>query len=107
MSDTGHSVEEIKKHVRVYMLVFGSLAVLTAVTVVVGYLELPFVPALIVALLIATVKAGLVAAYFMHLVSEEQVIRWLVWLSLALLLVMFFLFSVYYVDQGGTEIFGF
>jgi cytochrome c oxidase subunit 4 len=102
-----HSVEEIKKHVRVYMLVFGSLAVLTVVTVVVGYLELPFVPALIVALLIATVKAGLVAAYFMHLVSEEQVIRWLVWLSLALLLVMFLLFSVYYVDQGGSEIFGF
>ncbi len=89
------------------MLVFGSLAVLTVVTVVVGYLELPFVPALIVALLIATVKAGLVAAYFMHLVSEEQVIRWLVWLSLALLVVMFLLFSVYYVDQGGTEIFGF
>ena len=89
------------------MLVFGSLAVLTAVTVVVGYLELPFVPALIVALLIATVKAGLVAAYFMHLVSEEQVIRWLVWLSLALLLVMFLLFSVYYVDQIGFLIFGF
>ncbi len=102
-----HSVEEIKKHVRVYMLVFVSLAVLTAVTVAVGYIELPFVPALIVALLIATVKAGMVAAYFMHLVSEEQVIRQLVWLSLALLLVMFLLFSVYYVDQIGLMIFGF
>ena len=107
MSDTGHSIEEIKKHVRVYMLVFASLAVLTVVTVVVGYLELPFAPALIVALLIATVKAGLVAAYFMHLVSEEQIIRWLVWLSLGLLLSMFLILSVYYVDQVGTEIFGF
>lgn len=107
MSDTEHSIEEIKKHVRVYMLVFASLGVLTALTVAVGYLELPFAPALIVALLIATVKAGLVAAYFMHLVSEEQIIRWLVWLSLGLLLAMFLIFSVYYVDQGGVEIFGF
>lgn len=106
MSDTAH-IEDVKKHVRVYVAVFGALAVLTVVTVAVGYLHLPFVPALIAALLIATVKAGLVAGYFMHLVSEERVIRSLVWLSLGLLVAMFALFTVYYFDQGGGEIVGF
>lgn len=106
MSDTAH-IEEIKKHVRIYMSVFAALAVLTIVTVAVGYLHLPLIPALIAALVIASVKAGLVAAYFMHLVSEERVIRSLVWLSLALLLVMFVLFTIYYFDQGGGSIAGF
>lgn len=100
MSELAHA-EDIKKHVRVYIAVFAALAVLTVVTVGVGYLHLPIVPALIVALLIATVKGGLVAAYFMHLVSEEKVIHWLVWMSLGLLLTMFAIFTVYYFDQDG------
>ena len=52
----------------------GALAVLTALTVAVGYLSLPIVPAVILGLSIATVKGGLVAGYFMHLLSEKQVI---------------------------------
>jgi len=73
MSDA-HSSEDIKKHVRVYMIVFGTLAVLTIVTVAVSYLHLPILPAIVVGLLIASVKAGLVAAHFMHLKSEKKVI---------------------------------
>ncbi len=65
---------DIDKHVRVYMIVFASLAVLTVVTVAVAYLELGAVMAVIVALLIATLKASLVAAYFMHLISEKRLI---------------------------------
>ena len=106
MSDTGH-LEDIKKHVRVYLFVFAALAILTVVTVGVGYMDLPMIPALIVALVIATFKAGLVVAYFMHLISEERVIRSLVWLSLGLLVAMFLLFTVYFVDQGGGMVFGF
>lgn len=98
MSELTH-VEDVKKHVRIYISVFVALAVLTVVTVAVGYLELPIVPALIAALAIATVKAALVAGYFMHLVSEEKVIRWLVMMSLGLLIAMFVLFTVYYFDQ--------
>ncbi|MEX0600061.1 MAG: cytochrome C oxidase subunit IV family protein, partial [Rhodothermales bacterium] len=79
MSDAAHNIEEVKKHVRVYISVFAALAILTVVTVGVGYLHLPILPALIAALVIASIKAGLVAAYFMHLVSEERVIRLLVW----------------------------
>ena len=73
MSDA-HSTEDIKKHVRVYMMVFGALAVLTVVTVAVSYLHLPILPAIVLGLAIASVKAGLVAAHFMHLKSEKKVI---------------------------------
>ena len=66
MSETSN-VEDIKKHIRIYMMVFTALAVLTVVTVAVAYLGLPIVPALIVALIIAIVKGTLVASFFMHI----------------------------------------
>jgi len=69
----GHA-EDIEEQIRVYLIVFGALAVLTALTVAVAYLSLPIVPAVILGLSIATVKGGLVAGYFMHLISEKQVI---------------------------------
>jgi cytochrome c oxidase subunit 4 len=65
---------DIDKHVRTYILVFAALAVLTVVTVAVYYLHLPVLPAIGLALLIASVKAGLVACYFMHLISEKRLI---------------------------------
>ena len=67
----------VKQEVRVYVVVFVALAVLTVVTVAISYLELPTALAISVALMVATVKAGLVAGYFMHLLSEEKVILWL------------------------------
>jgi cytochrome c oxidase subunit 4 len=72
----GHAAtpEELKKHLRVYIAVFAALAVLTVVTVAISYLDLDFKKAVAVALLVATVKAGLVALYFMHLVSEKAII---------------------------------
>jgi len=70
----GHDHVDLKKHVRVYMLVFGSLMVLTLVTVGVRYLDLPVVPAIMIALAIAMVKGSLVACYFMHLISERKLI---------------------------------
>jgi cytochrome c oxidase subunit 4 len=59
-----------------YLAVFGALMLLTLVTVGVSYLDLPVVPTVLVALAIATVKAGLVAAFFMHLKGERQMIYW-------------------------------
>ena len=93
------SLEEVKKHIRVYLLVFGALAVLTVVTVAVSYVDMPFYPALIVALIIATVKSGLVAAYFMHLVGEKQVIMWVLVSAGVFLVAMFALFISSYADQ--------
>lgn len=93
MSADGHEVAhgghhaDIDKHVRVYITVFVSLMVLTVVTVAVSYLHLSVVPAVALALVIATVKASLVACYFMHLISEKK----LIFVVLAFT-VLFFLF---------------
>ena len=72
----GHSAEDIRAHVRVYMMVFGALAVLTVVTVGARYLNVPIHLAIALALLIATVKASLVALFFMHLKGEVRTIFW-------------------------------
>jgi cytochrome c oxidase subunit 4 len=94
-------VEEIKKHVRVYITVFAALAFLTVVTVAVGYMHLAIVPALIVALFIACIKGGLVAAYFMHLISEKRVVAGILIMTVAAFVVMFILFPWAQADQAG------
>ena len=66
--------EDIKKHIRTYIVVFAALMALTLITVAVSYLNLNVVPAIIVALIIATIKGSLVASYFMHLISEKKFI---------------------------------
>jgi cytochrome c oxidase subunit 4 len=63
-------------HFRKYMVVFFALVVGTILTVAVSYLHLPAIPALILALAIATTKGTLVALFFMHLIDERQVIYW-------------------------------
>lgn len=65
---------DFKKHVRGYIAVFVALMALTVITVAVSYLHLSVVPSIILALIIASIKASLVAAYFMHLISEKKVI---------------------------------
>jgi cytochrome c oxidase subunit 4 len=72
-SHASHAAE-IDKHVRIYIIVFASLMVLTIITVAVSYLHLEIHTAIAVALAIATLKASLVALFFMHLISERQVI---------------------------------
>jgi cytochrome c oxidase subunit 4 len=64
----------VRQHVRVYLTVFAALSVLTVFTVAISYLHLPTTYAVAVAVTVATVKASLVALYFMHLISEEKVI---------------------------------
>ncbi len=98
------SHEDIQKHVRVYMMVFGALAVLTVVTVAVAYIDLSIIPALIVALIIASVKGGLVACYFMHLISEKKVIFWMLAVTVVFLLCMFAIFISAYHGQEGVHI---
>ena len=79
------SPEEFKRHLRQYYVVFVALLCLTAITVGVSYLRLNRPLAITVALIIACVKAGLVAAVFMHLISEKKVIY-----AVLLLTVLFF-----------------
>lgn len=86
-----HSIEEINKHVRVYIVVFVTLAFLTVVTVGVSYLHLPIVPAIILALLIASIKATLVALYFMHLITEKKLIWTVLCVTVVCAIGLFFL----------------
>ena len=72
MSHADH--DDVRTHVRKYVMVFGSLMLLTIVTVAVSYLHLSMAPAIILALIIASIKATLVGAYFMHLISERRAI---------------------------------
>jgi cytochrome c oxidase subunit 4 len=63
------------------MVVFASLAGLTVVTVAISYVHLPTPQAVALALLVASVKASLVALYFMHLISEQKTIYWVLALT--------------------------
>lgn len=87
---SGHSVEEIKKETRVYLTVFVVLGTLTAVTVGVSYLHLSTGMAIVVALMIASVKGFLVAGYFMHLLSEKKLIY-----SVLIITALFFIFLMF------------
>lgn len=99
-ADSAHA-ENIQEQIRVYILVFAALAVLTIVTVAVGYMQLSIVPALIVGLFIATVKGGLVAGYFMHLISERKVIYMILGITMVFLLGMIILTTSSFYDQIG------
>jgi cytochrome c oxidase subunit IV len=77
------------------MLVFGTLLVLTLVTVGVKYLHLPETPAVVIGLSIALLKAALVAMFFMHLKGERPLVIWPLGLTAFLFvgLIAFVLFS--------------
>jgi len=66
--------EDVRKHVRIYISVFVALMVLTVVTVAISYLHLNVGTAILLALVVATIKATLVAGYFMHLLTEKRLI---------------------------------
>jgi len=71
MSD--HS-DDISKHTRGYLIIGGTLIIGTVLTVLASQVDLGHHWNIVLALVIATVKASLVALYFMHLISEKQVI---------------------------------
>ena len=65
----------VQKHVRAYLMVGATLLAFTGITVALSYVNFGTQKANItVALLVATFKAGLVAAIFMHLAAEKRLI---------------------------------
>jgi cytochrome c oxidase subunit 4 len=84
------SVDDIRKSVKTYFMIFGALMVLTIITVAVSYVHLPVAAAVTVALIVATIKGSLVALYFMHLLHERKVIYWVL-----ILTVIFFVFMMF------------
>lgn len=88
------SVEEVKKHVKTYVTVFIALMVFTVITVGISYFHLPIGAAVAVALVIASIKASLVALFFMHLSHEKKIIYWALGLT-AVLFVFLMTISFY------------
>ena len=91
----GHDVEH---HVKIYMRVFVALLVLTVVTVGVSYVDLGFTGNVALALFIALVKGGLVACYFMHLVSEEKYIYYTLIMTVLFFFVLLFTPTLWHGD---------
>ena len=97
-----HSIESIKNHIRIYLIVFGALGVLTVITVLASYLEVSTSEGIFLALIIASVKASLVAGYFMHLISERNTIIWILLLTVFFFFVMIFLPLISNTDHAGN-----
>lgn len=81
MSDQAHEQShdhahdhDVSKHIRGYLIIGGTLIVGTVLTVLASQVDLGHTWNIVLALVIATIKASLVALYFMHLISEKQMI---------------------------------
>lgn len=88
-----HSHAEIKKHVRTYLAIFVALLVGTIVTVWLNSVH--FESALVtigIALFVAIIKAGLVAGFFMHLLSEKKAIYMVLAVTVFFFAAMMYLF---------------
>ena len=83
--------EEIKHHVKTYVIVFVALAFLTVVTVAISYLVLGVGGSVVLALGVASVKGALVASYFMHLIDEKITIYWTLLITAAMFLILMLL----------------
>ena len=86
--------DAIRKQTKVYIGVFLALMVGTVLTVAVSYFHLPVAAAILVALVIASFKGSLVAAFFMHLSHERKVIYWVLLLTVAFFIALMFIPSL-------------
>ena len=92
MSDS-HSVDSIKKHRKIYVSVFVALLVGTVITVLLRKIHFPaFWITVTIALVVATIKASLVAAFFMHLSNERKAIYSTLLVTAFFLVAMMYLF---------------
>ncbi len=89
MADNSH--HSIEKHIKTYINVFIALGFLTVVTVAVSYLEVSFIEAFFIAMTVATIKGSLVLGYFMHLMTERQMIIWILAATAVSFLILMFL----------------
>lgn len=96
MSDSHHAEmdshnKDIDAHIRTYIAVFVALMAFTVVTVAISYLHLPLHQAIILALVIASIKVALVVLFFMHLISERKLIYGILALVVVFFVALLFL----------------
>ena len=101
MSD--HSPEHIQKQIKLYLIIGVALLVGTVVTVWAAHFKLEIVAGIVLAIIIATIKGGLVAGYFMHLSHERKLIYQVLLLTAVFIVVMVGVFLFAYGDQQGKH----
>ncbi|NUP11688.1 MAG: cytochrome c oxidase subunit IV [Polyangiaceae bacterium] len=84
----------------VYLATFGTLCVLTVVTVGASYINLGTTVNLFIALIIATIKATVVALFFMHLKSDLR-FHSVVFGSSVVFLIIFISFTMFDTNVRG------
>jgi cytochrome c oxidase subunit 4 len=94
----------VKKSIRTYMMIGGALLVFTGITVAANLVHLPVGPAITVALIIASIKASMVALVFMHLSHEQKWIYGSLLLTAAFFLVLMVVPIATTSDTFGTPI---
>lgn len=88
----GHGDEPHVLPLSTYFAVFGALLVLTVLTVVVSVIGLPQPTAIIVAMVVAIIKASLVVLWFMHLKFDDRFYS-LIFVISIFFLILFFAFT--------------
>jgi cytochrome c oxidase subunit 4 len=83
-----------------YLKTFGALMVLTVITVAVSRVDLGTTTNLLIALFIATVKASIVGALFMHLYADHK-FHTVIFASSVVFLAIFIIFTSFDLMQRG------
>ncbi|MBE7495184.1 MAG: cytochrome C oxidase subunit IV family protein [Verrucomicrobiaceae bacterium] len=92
MSDSADPAE-LQKHVKKYLLIGGILLAATAATIAIAFYEFPTHSMnIIVGMIVATIKASLVALIFMHLNHERPLIYKFLAFTTVFCVVLFVLF---------------
>lgn len=95
--------EEMHHHVKTYVRVFAALMMFTVITVAISYLHLGVAIAVTIAMIVATVKGSLVAAYFMHLKAERPFIFWVLILTVLFWVHLLFVPVLMHLDSFEIE----
>jgi caa(3)-type oxidase subunit IV len=95
---------DVKKSVRLYMMIGAALFVFTGITVAVNQVHLAIPLAITVALIIATIKGSMVASVFMHLSHEKRWIYGALILTVIGFLILMTVPSFTVMDTIGTPI---
>lgn len=95
---------DMSKSIRSYIMVFVALMVFTVITVAVTRLQFSVGMGIAVALIIASIKASMVAGVFMHLSHEKMWIYGSLLLTAAFFVVLLLLPKLIGMDHIGTPI---
>jgi len=97
--DVSHDAEHVAKHIKMYLVVGALLFVFTVITVGLSYVNFgSHHNNVIVGMIVATFKAGCVAAIFMHLWGGEKLIWRVLYLTIFFAIGLFALTYFGWVD---------